>query len=264
MPRKRADLPELYTLDQLRSCSWVESIVPAVNRALGGRGIPRKGIVETYGVESGGKTTIALTFQPDYYIDLERSLEPDWAAKFAPAMKVAYAWTLEEAFNLVEHLAKSKPRVVALDSLGGGLAEKELDTNQQAAQSQATSRWLRKLINTNTLDETVLLVVNQLRSSFDQYGPPTTTPGGRVLRHLALMRIDVRRSGLIEVGERKVGQTILVRVTKSKVSAPWSEGEIHLAYDGTLCETEAEVKERMSQRGNRGSAARSIEEGGAR
>lgn len=248
MPRKRTDLPEVYPIESLAHIDFVSSTIERVNKAIGGRGIPRRGIVEMYGVESGGKSTIALTFLPDLYIDMERTLDESWAVRFAPGMLMSRPETLEQAFGLIEHTMKAHPRVVVLDSLGGSLSEHELDSNQQASLSQTTSRWLRLLVNTGRLDDSCLLIVNQLRASFSPYGSPTTTPGGRVLRHLAGLRVSVRRAEVFEVAERKVGQSILLRVEKNKVGVEWAEGEVFLGYDGKVYESADALKDGARQR----------------
>lgn len=238
---RKLDLPELVRLEDLTPPGFIKSMVPGVNRILG-EGLPQCGIVEMYGNFSSGKTSIALTFQPDYWIAIER-LDPRWGKKFSPSTMVAKVTTLEKAFELLEKtLLPGKPRLVVIDSLGGGLAEAEMDTNRSAAVSGATSRGLRKLVNLGLLDESCLLVLNQLRATFGQQYVSTTTPGGFVLHHLALMRIEVRRTGTVEVGERKIGQEILLRVTKNKMGAPWAEGKIWLSQDGVFFDSEEELK----------------------
>lgn len=255
MPRKRRDdLPELFPLEKLAQIEYIPSTEARINDAIGGLGIPRIGITEMYGKEAGGKSTLALTFQPDTYIDVERSLDLKWAQKFVPGMQVSRPESLNQAFRLIESILPSEPRCIVLDSLGGAVTEAEERAveegkGQPASQAQLTSQWLRLLVNTGRLDHTALLVVNQLRTSFSQYGPPITTPGGRLLHHLALMRISVGVSELIEVGERKVGQAILVRVTKSKVGTPWSEGEVYLGFNGKFYESKEALREVAKLRG---------------
>ena len=240
MPKRKLDFPELVRLEEMPPPAFIESVVPGINRIIGG--LPARGIVEMYGNFSSGKTSVALTFQPDFWIAVEY-LDPRWGRKFSPNTMVAKVTTLEKAFELLEKtLLPGKPRLVVLDSLGGAIAEAEVDSNRSAAVSGATSRGLRKLINLGLLDETCLLIVNQLRSAFGAQYVTTTTPGGFVLHHLALMRIEVRRMGVVEVGERKVGQEILIRVTKNKVGPPWAEGKVWLSVDGYFFDSEEEVK----------------------
>lgn len=254
MPRRKTtDLPELIPLEKLANIEFIQSSEPTVNVAIGGGGIPRIGVTEMYGVESGGKSTIALTFLPEVYVDVERSLDPVWAHHFVPGMQVAKPDNLNQAFRLIETILASEPRCLILDSLGGGVTEAEEKAasegrGQPASQAQLTSQWLRLLVNSGRLDRTALLIVNQLRTSFSPYGPPTTTPGGRLLHHLALMRINVARTEWLEVGDRKVGQCILLRVTKSKVGVPWSEGEVFLGFNGKFYGSKEELREAAKKR----------------
>ncbi len=243
MPRRRRlELPPEVPVEQLPPTRFVPSSIVRLNEALGG-GLPRRGIVEMYGAPSGGKSSLALSFQPDLYIDLERSLEPRWASKLAPGMPVARPDTLEEAFQLAERALSRSPQLIVLDSLGGGIAEKELESAQQGAMSQATSKWLRRLVP--LLDDTCLLIVNQIRASFSAYGSPITTPGGHLLHHLALQRIEVKRLKVIEIGDRKVGQEVLVRVVKNKVGPPFSEVSVCLDFMGNWYASEEELKNRL-------------------
>lgn len=259
--RKTTNLPELVPLEELANIEFIQSSEPMVNAALGGSGIPRGGITEMYGAETGGKSTIALTFLPDVYTDVERSLDPVWAHNFVPGMNVAKPESLNQAFRLIEHILASGPRCIVLDSLGGAVTEAEEKAaeegrGQPASQAQLTSQWLRLLVNSGRVERTALLIINQLRTSFSQYGPPTTTPGGRLLHHLSLMRISVARTELLEVGERKVGQAILLRVTKSKVGTPWSEGEVFLGFNGKFYSSKEELREAAKKRRGGGDASK--------
>ncbi len=219
-----------------------------LNIALGVGGLPRGRIVEIFGPEASGKTTIALHIIAEaqkkgglaVFIDAEHALDPVYAGKIGvqtDKLLISQPTTAEEALDIIDALVRSgSVDVVVLDSVAAMVPSTELEGGigepSVGLQARLMSQALRRLTGYISKTKTVVIFVNQLREKIgNTYGPSETTPGGRALKFYATVRLDVRKKDYLRTGSDEIiGAKTRVKVVKNKLASPFKEAELEIIY----------------------------------